>query len=171
MGLEDRVQQLEDRAAINELVVRYFLAADGDDLETVGSSFTDDATFSSSGALSASGRQGIVEFIRNARTHMGLTVHTPHYAQVSFTDRNHATGLIGAHLELVLGGEAIYGAVRYVDSYVRDAGIWRITRRDMRTIYMAPWLDVGRAMSSDMPVRWPGAPAGISDYPRATVTL
>lgn len=166
IGLEQRVQRLEDRAAINDLVVAYFLAADSDDLAAVGASFSEDATFSSSGMLNASGRQGIVDFIRSARGHMGLTIHTPHYAQVTFHGVDRAAGLVGAHLELVLAGTSVYGAVRYVDEYVRDRSIWRIRSRDMRTIHVAPWLDVGAALASDTPVRWPGTTPSRSDYPR-----
>lgn len=166
MDIEQRLRRLEDRAAINDLVVAYFLAADGDDLDGVGASFTTDATFSSSGAVNATGRDGIVEFIRGARNHMGLTVHTPHYAQLTFDGDDTATGLVGAHLELVLAGEALYGAVRYVDRYVRENGRWLINTRDMRTIHIAPWLGVGEAFASEGPVRWPGAAPAHSDFPR-----
>ena len=38
--VEARLGRLEDRAAIDDLVARYFLAADGDDLAGVGASFT-----------------------------------------------------------------------------------------------------------------------------------
>ncbi|HEX8419647.1 MAG TPA: nuclear transport factor 2 family protein [Sphingomonas sp.] len=167
MDLEQRLRRLEDRAAINDLVVAYFLAADGDDLDGVGASFTQDATFSSSGAVNASGRDGIVEFIRGAREHMGLTIHTPHYNQLTFDGDDGARGLVGAHLELVLGGSTVCGAVRYVDTYVRSPGAWLISSRDMRTIYMAPWLEVGEAFASHTPVRWPGAAGSRSDYPRS----
>jgi hypothetical protein len=166
MSLEDRVQRLEDRVALNDLVVRYFLAADGDDLDGVGESFTDAATFSSSGALDASGRTAIVDFIRASREHMGLTIHTPHYAQFTFDGPDRAKGLVGAHLELVLAGTAVYGAVRYVDEYERTDDGWRISARDMRTIHIAPWLDVGYAFESSTPVRWPGSSPSPSDYPR-----
>lgn len=167
MDLEARLQRLEDRAAIEDLVVRYFLAADGDDLDGVEASFTESATFSSSGEINASGRGQIVEFIRVARQHMGLTVHTPHYSHVTFDGDNNATGLVGAHLELVLAGTGVCGAVRYVDRYERVGGHWLIGARDMRTIYMAPWPEVGEALASSTPVRWPGAAAAPSDYPRA----
>lgn len=168
MNLEERVRRLEDRAELNDLVVSYFLAADGDDLEGVGNSFTATATFSASGAIAAEGRNGIVDFIRMSREQMGLTIHTPHYAQFTFDGSDRAKGLVGAHLELVLGGTAVYGAVRYVDTYERVEGRWRIHRRDMRTIHIAPWLEVGAAFESATPVRWPGAPAAASDYPRET---
>lgn len=164
--LEERISRLEARASIQDLIVAYFLAADGDDFEGVGHSFTDDAEFRSSGSLNASGRQGIVDFIRRARGSMGMTIHTPHYAQVTFKTDAEALGLVGAHLELVLDGVSVYGAVRYVDSYVRPADLWLIRSRDMRIIYLAPWLEVGSALSSTTPVRWPGASPMGSDYPR-----
>lgn len=165
-SIEARIQRLEDRAALDDLIVRYFLAADGDDLPGVGASFTEDATFASSGQLSASGRQAIVDFIASARAHMGLTVHTPNYALYTFADPDHASGLVGAHLELVLAGESVFGAVRYEDDYVRTAQGWRIFRRDMRVIHIAPWKEVGDALRSDVPVRWPGTAPVSSDYPR-----
>lgn len=167
-GLEQRLQRLEDRAAIDDLVVRYFLAADGDDLDGVGASFTSDAIFASSGTVNAEGRDAIVAFIRSAREHMGLTVHTPHYGLYSFTSDQQATGIVGAHLELVLAGESLFGAVRYEDHYRRTDEGWRIARRDMRTIHIAPWAQVGEALPSDTPVRWPGTPPAATDYPRRT---
>ena len=166
MSLEDRLKRLEDRAELNDLVVRYFLAADDDDLQGVGDSFTDTATFSSSGNLAGEGRANIVQFIAASRQHMGLTIHTPHYAQLTFDGPDSAKGLVGAHLELVLGGKAIYGAVRYVDEYRRTAAGWRIHSRDMRVVHIAPWLEVGEAFESDAPVRWPGASPAPTDFPR-----
>ena len=165
-GHETRLARLENRAEIGDLVVRYFLAADGDDPTGVGNSFTDDAVFSSSGAVNASGRAGIVDFIRGAREHMGLTVHTPNFVLCTIRDDDHASGLVGAHLELVLGGQSLFGAVRYEDEYRRGADGWRISRRDMRTIHIAPWAEVGESLASALPVRWPGIDPLPSDYPR-----
>lgn len=164
---EQRLRRLEDRAAISDLVTGYFLAADGDDLASVANSFTDAATFSSSGTENATGRDGIVEFIRVARGHMGLTVHTPHYVQLVFEGSDAASGMVGAHLELVLGGTALYGAVRYLDRYERTAEGWLIAARDMRTIFIAPWQTVGQAIESATPVRWTGADPATSDYSRS----
>jgi hypothetical protein len=167
MDLSKRVRRLEDRVELNDLIVSYFLAADGDDLEGVRASFAQDATFSASGMVTGQGRDGIVDFIRASRKQMGLTIHTPHYAQFTFDEPDQARGLIGAHLELVLGGTAVYGAVRYVDSYRRSEGRWLIQSRDMRTIHIAPWLEVGDAFASPTPVRWPGVPGAASDYSRS----
>lgn len=171
MDLEERVKRLEDRVELNDLIVGYFLAADGDDLIGVGEAFADDATFSSSGAVAGEGRDAIVAFIKSSRQQMGLTIHTPHYAHFNFESTDAATGLVGAHLELVLGGQAILGAVRYVDRYTRIGGSWLISARDMRTIHLAPWAEVSDAFASDTPVRWPGSEPAGSDYPRKPGTF
>jgi hypothetical protein len=165
-GIEARLQRLEDRASLDDLVVRYFVAADGDDYEGIGDCFTDDATFGSSGTVNGLGREAIVDFIRTARGHMGLTVHTPNYALYTFRDDDSAKGLVGAHLELILGGEMLFGAVRYVDTYRRNSNGWRIAERDMRTIYIAPWREVDISMASAAPVRWPAMAPAVSDVPR-----
>ncbi|MGE4430432.1 MAG: nuclear transport factor 2 family protein [Sphingobium sp.] len=164
--MERRLRRLEDRAALDDLIVRYFLAADGDDPQGLADSFTQNASFASSGVVNAQGRAAIVDFIGTSRTHMGLTVHTPHYGLYSFIDDDRAEGLVGAHLELALAGEPLFGAVRYQDEYRRTPEGWRIARRDMRTIHIAPWSDVGQSLLSPTPVRWPGTAPAASDYPR-----
>ena len=97
---------------------------------------------------------------------MGLTIHTPHYGLYSFVTDDHATGLVGAHLEMVLGGGSTYGAVRYVDEYRRDGDRWRIAARDMRTIYIGDWSKAAAVFASPIPVQWPGTEPQPSDYPR-----
>lgn len=164
--LERRISRLEDRAELDDLNVRYFLACDNDDYDGIGDSFSQDAIFATSGTLVAMGCEAIVEFIRASRGHMGLTVHTPHYGLYTFTDDDQAKGLVGVHLELVLQGEPLFGAVRYQDEYRRTADGWRVASRDMRTIHIASWSEVGHSLLSDTPVRWPGAEPLPSDYPR-----
>lgn len=161
-----RVSRLEDRVELEDLVVRYFLASDGDDLETIHGTFSNDATFAVSGNVLGTGPDGIVAFIVGQRANMGLTLHTPNYALFTFDGEDSARGLVGAHLELVLGGRSTFGAVRYQDEYVRHEGRWRIRSRDMRTIHIAPWSEVAEAFSSDTPQRWPGAAPAQSDFPR-----
>ena len=132
----------------------------------MAASFTEQASFSSAGVLNASGRQGIKDFIRGARRQMGLTVHTPNYVHISFEDDGAAAGLVGAHLELAFGDAMVFGAVRYVDHYAREGDRWLISARDMRVIHISPWPQVGEAFASPLPVRWIGAPATASDFPK-----
>lgn len=163
MDMEARLRRLEDRAALDDLVVRYFLAADSDNLESLGACFTEGASFASSGVIDARGRQGIQDFMAASRAHMGLTVHTPNFTLYDFTDADNVSGLVGAHLELVLAGQSLFGVVRYQDDYIRSNDGWRIARRDMRTVHIGPWADVGDTLKSDFPVRWPGAEPRPSD--------
>ena len=161
-----RVGLLEDRAALHDLVARYFLAADGDDLDGLRACFGADASFAIAGWIGGSGREGIVDFLVEQRRRMGLTLHTPSSVLIA-VDGDRAKGLIGAQLEMVIDGVTVFGAVRYRDTYVREDGDWRIAARDMRTVHLAPWGEVGEAMASATPVRWPGAPPAASDFPRA----
>lgn len=161
-----RLARLEDRAELGDLVVRYFLASDDDDLATIRDTFSPDATFAVSGTVLGTGPDGIADFIVAQRENMGLTVHTPNFSLFTFVGEDRAKGLVGAHLELVLAGTSTFGAVRYVDEYERIAGQWRIRSRDMRTVYIAAWNDVADAFASDTPQRWPGTAPSPSDFPR-----
>ena len=166
--IESRVGRLEDRAELHDLVVRYFLACDDDDLHGIGDAFVENGRFSISSFVGGETRSDVVAFLADQRSRMGLTVHTPNYALFTFTGPDSARGLVGAHLELVFGENSVFGAVRYADEYVREADGWRILSRDMRTTYMAPWSDVGTTFASPLPVAWPGFDPVASDHPRKT---
>jgi len=162
----ERVARLEDRAELQDLVVRYFLAADGDDLEALAEIFAAEARFSIGGWAGGTTREEVIGFLAGERQKMGLTLHTPNYALFTFRGGDRASGLVGAHLELVLDAASVFGAVRYQDDYVRRDGRWQILARDMRTIHIAPWAEVGAAFASATPVRWPGTAPAPSDFPR-----
>ncbi|MFC9358252.1 nuclear transport factor 2 family protein [Rhodococcus sp. NPDC057014] len=162
--IETRLRRLEDRAELHDLAVRYFLASDFDDLDVIADSFSVDGTFSAGGFPGASGGAGIAEMIRQARESFGTTIHTPNYVLVDFVDDDHATGVVGAHLEIATGGTTVFGAVRYEDEYVRVDGRWKFASRNMRTVHVGPWGEVASSLTSPRPVRWPGAEPAASDY-------
>ncbi|GAA5063746.1 nuclear transport factor 2 family protein [Nocardia callitridis] len=163
--IETRVRRLEDRAELHDLAVRYFLASDFDDFDAIAEAFAPEGVFAAGGFPGATGPAAIADMIRQARTAFGVTVHTPHYVLLDFVDDDHATGLVGAHLEIATGGTTVFGAVRYEDEYVRLAGRWRFAKRDMRTVHLGPWDAAASSLTSDLPVRWPGAAPAASDYP------
>lgn len=166
-SIEQRLQKLEDRAALNDLVATYFHATDTDDYATLTQCFAPDAEFIASGFSGGAGRDGVIAFLEMARSAMGQTVHTPDYLLIEFTGADSATGTLAAHLELGLGAETYFGAVRYLDRYVRLDGRWCIAAREMRAIHIAPWREAGSSLSQPLNVRWPGADAAASDFPRA----
>jgi uncharacterized protein (TIGR02246 family) len=168
-SLEDRIRKLEDRAALQDLVADYFKATDDDDYAALAAFFTEDASFGASGFDGGGGRDGIIAFLRRARAGMRQTVHTPNYLQLRFTDDDHASGVVAAHLELGMGDQTVYGAVRYLDSYVRIDGRWQISSRDMKVIHIGPWADAGTSLSTQQNVRWPGGKPSQSDFPRKQI--
>lgn len=161
---EQRLRRLEDRAELQDLAVRYFLASDFDDYDAIAGCYSADAVFAAGGFEGATGPSGIADMIRQARTNFGTTIHTPDYSLIEFQDDDHATGLVGAHLEIATGGKSVFGAVRYEDVYVREDGKWKFSKRNMRSVHVGPWEEVGTSLTSELPVRWPGAEPAPSDY-------
>jgi len=163
--MEDRIRVIEDRLALDDLVQRYFLASDDDDSAALAALFDEEAEFLVSGNLCATTPAGISDFIATERQKMGLTNHVLDGAVFDFLTSDRATGTVCAHLELVYLGVAVLGAVRYADTYVRRNGGWKLQRRDMRVRYLAPWNELGVALTSGSPVRWPGHDHLPSDLP------
>jgi uncharacterized protein (TIGR02246 family) len=164
--LEQRIQNLEDRAEIQDLVARYFKVTDDDDELALADCFTRDARFIAAGFEGGTGRDDVMAFLKAARSAMQQTVHTPNYVHIAFNGPDQADGTVMAHLEIGIGGTTVYGAVRYLDSYARDEGQWRIASREMRTVHLGSWDLVARSMTDPNNVRWPGAKPTPSEFPR-----
>ncbi len=160
--LAARVRRIEDRFALQDLVVRYFNACDEEDYDALAETFATDAEFAD-----AYGRDQVVEILREDRSTMGTTIHSPDSMLFTFTGEDTATGVIGAHCELARGGASLYGAMRYVDEYVRERGDWRILRREIRLFHIGPWTEIAESLTGDTPVRWPGRPPAPADLPAA----
>ena len=166
--LEERIRKLEDRAEIQDLVARYFKLTDDDDAVAVADCFTEDARFVATGFEGGSGRDAIMTFLETARSNMQQTVHTPNYVHISFKGENLAEGVTVAHLEIGMGGTTVYAAVRYLDTFSRNEGKWRIASREMRIVHAGSWDDVALSLIDPANVRWPGAEPVFSDFPRRT---
>jgi hypothetical protein len=164
--LETRIRRLEDRAEIEDLVLRYFLAADDDDWDALGGTFAEDGSFSAGAFPGGSDRASVVKFIQTDRQSMGVTVHTQNTTLLTFTDDDHASGVVGAHLELARGGTTVYGAVRYYDTYERTTDGWKIKTREMAIVHVGPWDEVGTSLTAENRARWPGADPAPADLPR-----
>lgn len=162
--LEERITRLEDRAEIRDLAARYFLATDDDDYATLAGCFTRNADFAADGFEGGEGRDGVITFLKAARSGMGQTVHTIDYAHVNLTGFDTADGIVTAHLELGMGGTTVYAAVRYIDKYEREDGQWRISARSMKIVHLGSWDKVASSLTESNNVRWPGAEPRPSDF-------
>ncbi|WP_280282371.1 MULTISPECIES: nuclear transport factor 2 family protein [unclassified Pseudomonas] len=163
--IERRLKALEDRAELQDLAVRYFVATDDDDFATLEALFAPGAEFHAGGFAGGTDRAAIMAFLRSARANMGITIHTPHYSLITFTGDDTATGVVGAHLEIAMAGQSLFGAVRYYDKYQRLHGKWHFSKREMLAVHMGPWEQVATSLTADLRVRWPGGEPQAADLP------
>jgi uncharacterized protein (TIGR02246 family) len=163
--LEHRLERLEAKSAIQDLAVTYFLASDDDDFDRLATTFAPDATFAGNGFQSCHSREEIIESFREARSHMGVTIHTPHYALIEFDGPDRASGVVGAHLELAIGEDTVFCAARYLDQYVKIDGRWLFAARELRFIHVGSWDEAATSLTAEKRIRWPGAEPMLADIP------
>lgn len=129
--LERRVQAIEDRLAIEDVIIRYATAVDSKDDELLASCFTDDATASFAGVPAGPGGAAIVAFLASLRGapvigsmhRFGNVVVTLHGDEADVTSRAVVYGVRGEPLQLRMR------SITYQDRFVRTASGWRIARR------------------------------------------
>ncbi len=135
--MADVVRALADRAAIQDLVTRYFLACDRRDWPTVTACFTDDAELD----------YGV---FRGDRTHVvgcitrGITffLHTMHFGgNILVTLDGDDTARCESYAvcyHRVASGDGFVDrvcALHYRDALVRRDGTWAIRRRDVTFVW------------------------------------
>jgi ketosteroid isomerase-like protein len=157
--LEHRIKRLEDRAAIQDLGIRYCVAIDAGDYDELAELYTEKATL---GAVV--GRHEVVDTLKSIRATYGRTIHTPEAHTVTFVDDDHATGLVLSHAELDIAGITIHTAIRYRDDYERgEDGAWRFANRALTFAYALPVDELSESMTGELPVRWPGTDPAPAD--------
>lgn len=152
-GLELRLVAIEDRLALEDLVADYFIAVDDRDYGALAATLAEDAVWGES-----TGRVAIVNSQRRAHADMGPGIHHPSFMRFQLMAPDRATGVVGAHCELEIGGQLVVGSMRYLDEYVKRLGAWLIQRRRLDWYFLSPWEDAASALSVENPKRWPGRP-------------
>jgi len=140
--LEERIQILEDREAIKELVANYCRGVDGRNEELFMSVFHDDACYNIGGAFGdASGRdeiKGMLHALWAAFTEMH------HWATnvVIELDGDSARAFVNADVTGTDNkGRALMFAASYIDQLTRVDGTWKFSVRDIDLHYMTPVLE------------------------------
>ena len=149
--LRRRVERLESRNEIDELVSTYAIACDEHDLPRLTSLFTADAELDSpSGAMIAHGRHAIEQMFVRIFKLRGPAYHWTHDHFVRFddADANRATGLVLSHAETTPGNEVSLAAMRYNDTYRREDGRWRFAKRVVSYLYYVPAREYATSLSS-----------------------
>lgn len=162
-ALRARVQRLEDREEIHELIARYGRAVDDRDWEALRAQYTPDAIFDSAVGRSV-GVDAIIDYYDERTSAYVASYHYPHSSEIEFTDDDHATGVVCAHAELTIEGDTVMVALRYQDDYRRVDGRWRFHERNTNLLYVLKLSELPTGLADRMRIRWPGtdpAPAEV----------
>ena len=142
MTLEElgkRLQFLEDREAIRELVARYGQVVDDRDIEGVRALFTEDAVFRTKGGeMNAVGVAEVMDNFRSRFKAMTASGHFVHDHIIGFQSDRAAHGYVTSHAELVRNGESFLVAMRYQDQYLRFEDGWKFSEREVSFFYYLP---------------------------------
>lgn len=163
--LAKRVQRIEDRFAIQDLVVNYATLLDDAQWEPLGELFTTDGVFGSPHSTTV-GRAAVVENFKVKHAPFTWTWHDPHGVSIEFDDDDHARGTVIGYAELGNAETTIVTSIRYLDDYRREDGRWRFARRTVLSVYGVAEDDraAGGLRESERK-RWPGRPSGAAELP------
>lgn len=168
--LEERLQELESRTAIAELIARYGLVMDNRDMANMPALFTHDVRIrSGDGVMDCVGREAAIELFRGRFKVLGPSNHFTHDRIVTFAEGNpeQATGIVLSHAEMNRLGQPMLTAIRYHDEYRVEDGSWRFAARVLHMFYYVPtaqYLEVfqpeglgtrNRAYGTPTPADWP----------------
>lgn len=166
--VDQRLQRVEDRQAIQELAVLYGYIMDERDEDGIRQIFMADATLrSADGVFAAEGIDAIVDTYLGRFKALGPTNHFTHGHVVRFDehDPDVARGLLASHAEVDRNGVAMQVALRYKDEYRRDDdGRWKFSSRLMSYMYYMPIAELSelgngatavRAYGDQRPADWP----------------
>ena len=132
MALDPVVQELVDRAALHDLMVRYFAAVDRHNYDDLRSCFTEDTYVEYSTGTKCNGVEEMVDLVKTLKRNE-LTMHFMGNQQLEI---HGDTADMSTHaidfFRYTEDGKRYdrWGELRYVDKVVRKDGRWQIHRRN-----------------------------------------
>ncbi len=161
-ALAAKVQRLEDREEIRELIARYGRAVDDRDWEALRAQYTPDAVFDSAAGRSV-GVDAIIDYYDERTSAYVASYHYPHSTELTFVDDDHATGVVCAHAELTIEGDTVMVALRYRDDYRRVGGRWRFHERNTNLLYVLKLAELPTGLADRLRIRWPGTDPAVAE--------
>ncbi len=156
-----RLDRLESREAIRQLVSRYGVLIDARDLDGLTDLFVDDARVT----RTERGRVAMRALLESLCRQFTTSIHFVGNQTVDWIDADHAEGVVYCRAEHEVGDQWIVMAIQYWDRYERRDGAWLFTGRKVKHWYAVDMLE--RPVGPEK-TRWatPGKPATIpTDYP------
>ena len=164
-----RIDRLEARHEIAELIAAYGIACDDHDIARLRTLFTESARLTTpNGLMAAHGLDEIIEMFRRVLRTRGPSFHWSHDHHVGFDDddSDRAEGLVLSHAETSPEGEVSLAAMRYVDEYRRADGRWRFESRAIHFLYYMPVGEYATVLNGPNRMHVGGEPRA-ADYPEA----
>jgi ketosteroid isomerase-like protein len=147
MNTEQRLDRLESRDEIRNLVARYAILIDARDLDALVALFVDDVRVTRDQRGPEAMRAMLDQVCRQFTT----SIHFVGAQTIDFIDEDHAEGVVYCRAEHEYGDEWIVMAIQYWDRYERRDQRWRFTGRQIKHWYATDLND--RPTGSDK-TRW-----------------
>ncbi len=168
-GVDDRLEILLAKDEIRDMAMRYALAVDDHDIDTVVGLFSTDGVFDVSGEI-ARGRTEIRKSFVASMGRFHTMLHTPEIHLVTIDSTDTAHGRATGHAELAFRDTLMMTAYRYTDRYARVAGQWRFAERHVRFMYAVPVESMNTSFRTRQRIRWPQTRHRDADYPESAPT-
>lgn len=146
--LAQRVDRLESRESIRQLVSRYAVLIDSRDLDGLTDLFVDDTRVT----RTERGRPALRALLEDLCRQFTTSIHFVGNHTIDFIDDDHAEGVVYSRAEHEYGEQWIVMAIQYWDRYERRDGRWQFTGRQVKHWYAVDMLE--RPTGPDKS-RWP----------------
>ena len=169
-ALAERLDRLESKEAIRDIVTAYAIACDEHDMDRLMSLFCKDACFDApNGSMVADGKEAIQTMFEQTFKIRGPAYHWTHDTTVNIDpeDPDKAQGLVLSHAETTPNGVVSIAAMRYADDYRREPdGQWRFRKRVISFLYYVPATEYSQGLNQVNRVLM-GDTRFEADYPEA----
>lgn len=145
-----RLDRLESRDEIRQLVSKYSLALDMRDIDAMANLFVADVK----AGHGKSGRQALRDWLDDTmRKQFDGTSHHVGTTIIEFVDPDNAVGIVYSKNEHETGAEWVIMQMMYYDTYGREGGRWYFRRRQPLYWYAT---DLNKPPVGSRKMRWPG---------------
>jgi ketosteroid isomerase-like protein len=132
-SLAARIERLEARSEIAQLVARYALALDSRDVDALVALFVEDVAIGDG----RTGRAALAEWFDGVLRPYRATFHLLGGHVIDLHDATHASGILYCRPEHEVGDLWIVMALQYWDRYERRDGQWLFKSRKPQVLYSA----------------------------------
>lgn len=137
-ALEAKVQELCDRAEIQELRFRYHIAVNEKRPDLIPELFAEEGEIDFAHLGKARGKAAVAAFYRQALSELVPFVKQFIHNHVITLNGDTGTGLSYLEAKPVYNGESFLVAARFDDEYVREDGKWKFRKMTLVPYFMVP---------------------------------